>query len=236
MSDDAVYADDGSYLGEMVMVDDQTAVLINDGQIIGASTIDPSSPDGWAELDPAEFTIENDGEDPRLAELQARADALEQQMNEPRPPMQMPELPEAREQQWATGVMRELSNLEQMIGRSLTHAEMHRILGDSKADFDAGVGMNVFKSAEAAGLNSFSPGRGAEGESSAARHENRSAYMAELLEDQAREERGETFGDAPARRSEEYDTSNHDGRVTKAMDHIDGHDTNEPAFDYEGME
>lgn len=214
MSDDAVYADDGSYLGEMVMVDDQTAVLVNDGQIISASAIDPSSPDGWAQLDPAEFTIEgeDDGADPRLAEVAARQEELEQRIANPPPVPQYVPQPDPDEI-WAPAVNREIENLQQQLGRDLTQPEMFRLLADHKADFDAGVEPNVYKSAAQAGLHEpFT-------------HDGRVGLMVDLIEDANRPE-GEQPDSRPPR-VEPASSDPADVRRAAITNTAHGHDTDD---------
>lgn len=245
MTDDSVYSEAGDYLGEMAVAEDGARVLIADtGEIIAAvdeqgNALDP------ADYAMAEFDDEGDGayyEDDPADELRERIEQLREDLENT--PQYVPgQAFEAgrqasghlAEEQWGSQMMRELENVQNAIGRPLTHAEVHAILQDSADDRDAGLGINLQKHVEAAGLIEFMPGGPDAGSHSHA--EGRRAFMRGLVEDGQREERGEVYGDQPERRAEMYDTNantgdrGHSARVQLAMDSIAGHDVTDRTYD-----
>lgn len=219
MTDQSVYDDDGRYIGEMVELEDGSAVAVDANGVIVAA-VDANMQD----LDPAEFQVVNDEPD-GAAQLRQEIAELRQDIQNQPPPATQYELPEARDERWAAGVDRELDNVEQMIGRQLTDAETHRILADHKADFDAGVGVDMFKSAGAAGLIDFAPGRDSLNETQ--RHDKRVEFMAEAVTDARREESGEEY-DPREPWVEPASTDPGDVRRAAITNAAHGHETDDP--------
>lgn len=161
MSDDAVFhPETGEYLGEMLVADDGSRVLVSDaGEILSAMAEDGSP------LDPADFSFEADAEtggdftgfEDRIAGLEQRVEQLPQYDRAANREL-------AREavtqDHYQARFLRELENVENQLGRKMSNREAWRILEDYNADHEAGVEPNVWKSATTVDLADTSTSEG----------------------------------------------------------------------------
>lgn len=235
MSDDAVYADDGTYLGEMYEAEDGARVLVDEtGDVIAA--VDETG----APLDPASYTLDVGDDLADVDDLRAELDELRADI-ENTPEYEPGEAYAAgaaasgaqADESWAHAMQRQLEHVQSAIGRPLTESEAWRVMEEAYDDFESGVGGELIDQVARAGIVQFAPGADA----GPAHDEARRAYMAQLLEDGERTARGENPGAPPPRMAEEYDTSTaagdrgHGARVALAMDTIHGHDTEDRTYD-----
>lgn len=142
--------DAGEVVGHAFQADAGEWVMIRNGEIVTAIDADGN------DLDPREFQVDGDPyDDPRLDEIAARQDEFEQRLNEAPPPAQ-PYVPgptqEDIDAEYASMLGREIENVEAIIGRELSQAEMHRIYADHSADVDAGIEPDLVKSVTLANL------------------------------------------------------------------------------------
>lgn len=231
MTDDAVFSDDGTYLGEMAIADDGARVLV-DGETgeITAAIDEQGNP-----LDPAGYAIEGDDQGDDLEDLRAELDELQQWRENYNPNAAGDAGREFSEQlddeQWALATGRELRNLEEQLGRPLTLTEMHSLLAEARGDHEAGLPSDVGEAVDrATGLIPYLPGQD-HGETEHEHADARRQYMSQLIADSETVERGAMPGEQPERRAEYYDMGGsdrgHEGRVAKALDSIAGHDVSD---------
>ena len=196
MADQNVFGDDGTWLGVMVEAEDGGAVLVNpDGYIVAAVNEDLTP------ADPNDYMFTEDEPE----------EVYEPVYEEP---MANPYNQQAiAEEQWMNATLRELDRFERDTGQKLTAREAQAVMTELHRDFETGTKPDYVGAFMNAGLHDHST------------HEGRTAAMGELLEDQAREDRGQEPADfRPARRAEVYDLDTHQGRADYAADRMAGYD------------
>jgi hypothetical protein len=221
MSDQAepVYADDGTFLGTQVPIEDGGWALVDEaGEVIAACDEDLN------ELDPDDFAFEDPSlspEDEQLLEAHQRLDELEARLDQPLPEPVV-ELPDAWDERAVAAMNRQREHIAHALGRPTTQGEDARLAEYALRDAEAGGELPDLLQANSRLQAEGRPGLydlDAEGR---AGHEQRTAYATERL----RQEAGEIdHTGQEARRDEIYDMDSHQGRVDAAVDALQGHET-----------
>lgn len=231
-----VYAPDGELLGWAYQADDGGHVLIDENDDIIAAT----DANGNA-ADPAGYTLEGDEPYDDVEDLQAQIAEL-QEWREGYNPDAAGEAgrefsDQLGDQAWALDVGRQLRNLEEQLGRSLTLTEMHSLLTEARGDHEAGLPSDIGEAIDrATGLIPFVPGESHD-QTEHQHGESRRAFMSQLIADSETVEHGAMPNDPPERMSEDYDLRSdvgdrgHGARMELMTDALNGHDTEGRTFD-----